>query len=267
MNYRRESQRDIRRLVLQMAYDAGVGHIGSALSVADILLALYQDVLNIPSPDDRQRDRFVLSKGHAALALYAVLHMRGWISAEDLKTYCGDNSLLGVHPDQVMAGVDFSTGSLGHGLSMAAGSALAARMQDSSRRVYVLISDAECNAGSVWEAAMFCAHRELSNITAIVDCNGQQALGYTRDVLDLQPLAARWQSFGWHVEEVDGHDIDALSTALAASTRTSSPRVVIANTTLGSGVSFMERLVHWHYWPMNEEQFKQALKEVSGEET
>jgi transketolase len=267
MNYRRESQRDIRRLVLQMAYDAGVGHIGSALSVADILLALYEDVLNIPSPDDGERDRFVLSKGHAALALYAILHMRGWISAEDLQTYCGDNSTLGVHPDQVIDGVDFSTGSLGHGLSMAAGSALAARMQDSSRRVYALISDAECNAGSVWEAAMFCAHQELSNITAIIDCNGQQALGYTRDVLDLQPLASRWQSFGWHVEEVDGHDIDALSAAFAALTGTTQPRVVIANTVLGSGVSFMERLVHWHYWPMNQEQFKQALEEISGGET
>lgn len=267
MKYQRESQREIRRLVLQLAYDAGVGHIGSALSVADILLVLYEEVLNILTPDDRERDRFVLSKGHVALALYAVLHMRGWLSKKELNRYCKDDSTLGVHPDHVVTGVDFSTGSLGHGLPMAAGAAYAARMQGSSRRAYALISDAECNTGSVWEAAMFAAHHALSNLTAIVDCNGQQALGYTRDILDLQPLVARWRSFGWHVGEVDGHDNAALRAALTPSSKTTQPRIIIANTVLGSGVSFMEHQVHWHYWPMNAEQYAQAIEEVGAAES
>ena len=185
--------RRIRRLILDHSYRAGVGHIGSALSIADIVAALYGGVLHIPEPGDPERDRFVLSKGHAALALYAALHLKGWVTAEQLDTYCGDGTTLGVHPEAALAGVDFASGSLGHGLSMGAGAALAARLQGASRRTFVLVSDAECNEGSLWEAAMFAAHHKLSNLVAVavVDVNGQQALGYTRDVVDLSPLSDR----------------------------------------------------------------------------
>ena len=182
----------IRRIVLDQSKRAGVGHIGSALSVVDIVAAAYAGVLEIASPDDPDRDRFILSKGHAALAVYAALFLRGWLTQEDLDGYCGDGALLGTHPEHALRGVDFSTGSLGHGLSIGAGSALAGRLLGSRRRVFVLLSDAECNEGSVWEAAMFAAHHRLSNLVAIIDLNGQQALGYTRDVMNLSPMAARW---------------------------------------------------------------------------
>src|SRR3954447_3688128 len=204
----------MRWIILDQARRANVGHIGSALSIVEILTALYGDALNVSQPHDPERDRFILSKGHAALALYAVLYLKGWLTAADLETYCGDGSLLGVHPEHQLCGVDFSTGSLGHGLSLGAGAALAARLQGSSRRSFVLVSDAECNEGSLWEAVMFAAHNRLANLTAIVDPNGQQALGYTREVLDLEPLAARFEAFGWDAVEVDGHDVDALARAL-----------------------------------------------------
>lgn len=249
----------IRRIILEQSYRAHVGHIGSALSVAEIIAALYGRVLNIPAVGDPQRDRFVLSKGHAALALYAALHLTGRLSADQLNTYCGDHSLLGVHPEHTLPGIDFCTGSLGQGLSFGAGAALAARLSGSTRRVVVLLSDAECNEGSVWEAAMFAAHHKLGNLLAIVDANGQQALGYTKDVLDLSPLAARWQAAGWDAQEVDGHDVDAIANATLTPSR---PRVLIANTVFGKGVSFMERQIKWHYWPMSEDEFGQAVREI-----
>lgn len=256
--------RTLRRLILEQSKRAHVGHIGSALSVVEILAALYGDVLRIPEPDHPDRDRFILSKGHAALALYATLHLRGWLSAEQLDTYCADDSRLGTHPEHALRGVDFSTGSLGQGLPMAAGAALAARIQGSSRRAYALLSDAECNEGSVWEAVMFAAHHRLDGLTAIVDLNGQQAIGYTRDVLDLSPLAERWRAFGWDATEVDGHDVAALSRALsrAPSERSDRPRVVIAKTVFGKGVSYMENRIKWHYWPMSDDQYRQALDEL-----
>ena len=258
--------RRIRRLVLDHAYRAGVGHIGSALSIADIVAALYGGVLRVDDPADAERDRFVLSKGHAALALYSALHLKGWVTAQQLSTYCGDGTMLGVHPEAALPGVDFATGSLGHGLSMGAGAALAARLQGSRRRAFVLVSDAECNEGSLWEAAMFAAHHKLSNLTAIVDVNGQQALGYTHDVLDLSPLPERWRAFGWTVDEVDDSGRDGqqqLETVLnEPDTASEGPRAVIVRTVFGKGVSFMQNLIEWHYWPMSEEQYRQAIEEV-----
>ncbi len=257
------SPRQIRRLVLESSKRARVGHIGSALSIAEIMAALYGRVLRIPGPDHPDRDRFVLSKGHAALALYAALHLRGWLSREALDSYCQDDSLLGTHPEHALLGVDFSTGSLGHGLSMAAGAALAARLQGSRRRAFALLSDAECNEGSLWEAVMFAAHHEIANLVAIIDLNGQQALGYTSDVLDLSPMAARWQAFGWEVAEVDGHDVEALAATLNAfDTGTGPPHVLIAHTTFGKGVSYMENKIKWHYWPMSDEEYRQAMAEI-----
>ena len=170
----------IRRSMLEQSMRAHVGHIGSALSIADLMAALYGDVLQIGRPEDPDRDRFILSKGHAALALYAALHATGRLSEAELDSYCADGSLLGGHPEHALGYVDFATGSLGHGLSVGAGAALAARLGPLPRRVFVLMSDAECNEGSVWEAVMFAAHHQLANLVAIVDVNGQQALGYTR---------------------------------------------------------------------------------------
>lgn len=257
------SSRRLRRIVLQQSKRAGVGHIGSALSVAEILAALYGRILRVRSPEDAERDRFILSKGHAALALYAALHLRGFLSAEDLDTYCGEDSLLGVHPERALPGVDFSTGSLGHGLSIGAGAALGGRLAGSRRRVYVLVSDAECNEGSLWEAVMFAAHHGLSNLVAIVDDNAQQALGYTKDVLSLEPLEDRFRAFGWDVRVVDGHDEEAIVAAVQRlSFEAGPPHALVARTTFGKGVSFMESRIEWHYLPMSDEQYLRALEEV-----
>lgn len=258
----RAASKAIRRLVLQQAKRAHVGHIGSALSVADILAVLHAD----PASQDRgnpSRDRFVLSKGHAALALYAALHLQGRIDRATLDTYCADGSLLGVHPEKEVPGVDFSSGSLGHGLGTAAGAALALRLKAQPARVRVLLSDAELNEGSTWEAVMFAAHQKLGNLDAIVDVNGQQALGATRDILDLSPLAERWEAFGWSVREADGHDVEALEANLAAMARgCGKPQVLLARTLSGKGVSFMEGQVKWHYWPLSEDEYSAALAEV-----
>lgn len=252
--------RRIRRIILEQSKRAHVGHIGSALSVADIVGTLYESVLRAETPRDPARDRFVLSKGHAALALYAALRLKGWIDDDTLATFCGDGSLLGVHPEHAVPGIDFSTGSLGHGLSIGAGAAMAARMDGASRRTYVLMSDAECNEGSIWEAAMFAAHHRMNNLIAIVDLNGQQALGYTRDVMNTAPLADRWRAFGWDVAEVDGHDGRALAAAMT--TIGELPRVILARTIFGRGVSYMENQIAWHYLPMNDDQYRQALAET-----
>ena len=253
----------IRRVVLTQAKTANVGHIGSALSVAEIVAALFGGVLRLTPVGDPDRDRFVLSKGHAAMALYAALFLAGSLTEAQLASYCADGSLLGVHPEHTLPEVDFSTGSLGHGLPFGAGAALAARLQGSPRRVFVLLSDGECNEGSTWEAAMFAAHHRLSALVAIIDVNGQQAFGSTGEVLNLEPLAQRWQAFGWDTTEIDGHDelalkhtIENLDTAAAA------PHVIVARTVFGKGVSFMERHLAWHYLPMSDEQYRQALGEI-----
>jgi transketolase len=254
---------EIRRIILEQSRRANVGHIGSALSIADIVAALYGHVFNGLDPDDPNRDRFVLSKGHAVLAVYAALHLRGWLSRDQLDTYCSDETLLGVHPERELRGVDFSTGSLGHGLSIAAGAALAARLKGTSRRVVALVSDAECNEGSIWEAVMFAAHHKLANLVAIVDLNGQQALGYTADVLSMAPMGDRWRAFGWDVHKVDGHDTRAMARTIASlDVMSGAPHVLIARTVFGRGVSFMESQIKWHYLPMSEEEYQRALQEI-----
>jgi transketolase len=258
--------RQIRRGVLEQSKRAGVGHIGSALSVADLLAAIFGGVLRAESAADPERDRFVLSKGHAALALYVALHATGRLDDETLARFCVDGSPLATHPEHVVCGIDFSTGSLGQGLSYAVGAALGARMQGSRRRAFVLLSDAECEEGSVWEAVMFAAHHRLGNVTALVDVNGQQALGYTRDVLNLTPLSDRWGAFGWDVHEVDGHDVDVLiGTMQCLAADESKPHVLLARTTFGRGVSYMENTIAWHYLPMSDEQYSRALSELGDE--
>ena len=274
----RPDPNQIRLLVLRESKRANVGHIGSCLCVAEILSVLYGGVLRIESPEDPDRDRFILSKGHAALALFATLSLKRYIPESLLATFCGDNSLLGVHPEAALAGIDFSTGSLGQGLSMAAGAAVAAQMQGSRRRIYCLISDGECNEGSVWEAVMFAAHHRLSNLTVILDQNGQQALGRTCDVLDTSNMRDRWEVFGWRVSVVDGHSVAELHDALTSSSRDSQhrPHIVIARTIFGKGVSFMEQgipltqthlpvqPINWHYLPMSEAEYELAVSELGG---
>ena len=253
----------IRRIVIQQSKRANVGHIGSALSVADVVAALYGGVLRLAALDAPDRDRFVLAKGHSVLAVYAAMHLRGWLGQADLDSYCGEGTLLGVHPDRALPGIDFSTGSLGFGLPVGGGAALAARLQGSDRRVFVLVSDAECNEGSVWEAAMYAAHHRLGRLTVIVDLNGQQALGKTADVLSLAPMVERWRAFGWAAEEIDGHDVAALAARLAEPTAVDGPpRVFVARTTFGKGVSYMEGQLKWHYWPMSDDEYHQALSEL-----
>lgn len=252
----------IRRIVIEQSKRANVGHIGSALSIADILAALYGGTLDLP--DDRpRRDRLVLSKGHAALALYAALELTGRLPRGTTDTYCADGTLLGVHPERELDGIDFCTGSLGHGLPIAVGAALAALMQKSSRRVFAVMSDAELNEGSVWEAAMFAAHHELANLVLILDLNGQQAMGYTRDVLDLDAPAQRWRAFGWDVHELDGHDTAGMRRKIGElDFGAGAPHILIAQTTFGKGVSFMQNTIDWHYLPMTDEQYAQALSEL-----
>ena len=263
----------LRRIILAQSKRANVGHIGSCLCVVEILAALYSGVLRGAAPDDPERDRFVLAKGHAGLALFATLVLKGWIPEALLGTFCGDDTLLGVHPEAALAGVDFSTGSLGQGLCFATGAALAARLQNSDRRVFCLISDGECNEGSVWESAMFAAHHRLGNLTVILDCNGQQAFGRTRDVMNCSNLPERWRAFGWRCEEVDGHSIPDLIRALSVR-QPESPSIVVARTTFGKGVSFMERgiplsqthlrpePITWHYLPMSDDEYRLALDEL-----
>jgi transketolase len=255
--------RDIRVIILEQSKRAHVGHIGSALSVADIIASLYGRTLRISTPDDPERDRFVLSKGHAALALYAALALRGIIPSEQLNTFCANDSLLGVHPEHDLPGVDFCSGSLGQGLSYGAGAALAARLQGSNRRAFVLMSDAECNEGAIWEAAIFAAHHRLGNLTAIIDLNGQQALGYTKDVCNIPNMVERWRAFGWEADEVDGHDVEALAEKMARPGG-ERPRMLVARTIFGKGVSFMQNEIKWHYLPMTDDEYQQALAEVRG---
>lgn len=254
----------LRRTILEQSKRAHVGHIGSALSIADIVATLYGGALRLDRAE-ADRDRFILSKGHAVLALYAALQETGRLDAEAMDSFCGEGTPLGAHPEHRLDGIDFSTGSLGHGLPIGAGAALAARIDRSDRRVFVLLSDAECNEGSVWEAVMFAAHHKLSNLVAIVDVNGQQALGKTRDVLDLDPLTDRWRAFGWDVHEVDGHDQDAMAATIASldTVPGAPPHVLLATTTFGKGVSFMEGELQWHYFPMSDEQFATAMAQVS----
>ena len=256
---------DIRKIILRQSKRANKGHIGSALCIADIIAVLYGGVLEIESFDDSERDRFILSKGHAVLAQYAALYLRGWIEEDQLNTFCADGSLLGMHPEHTLQGIDFTTGSLGLGLPIGAGAALAARLQRSKRRVYVLVSDAECNEGALWEAVMFAAHHQLSNLVVIVDQNNQQALGRTQDVLSLRPLADLWRGFGWDVQDVDGHDPFVLrDTFSQLNTLSGPPHVLIAHTIFGRGVSYMEGRIKWHYWPMSDEEYEIAMREIEG---
>jgi transketolase len=244
----------VRRQFLRMHFEARAGHLGTGLSDIDILVYLYRVWL-------KEGDRFILSKGHGASSLYATLHHFGRLSDEDLATYYKDGTLLPAHPAPgALEAIPAATGSLGHGLPIAAGLAYAYKYLDKTdQRVACLVSDGECNSGSLWEAALFAGHHRLDNLTVIVDANGLQGFGRTKDVLDLEPLVDKWRAFRFRCEESDGHDFSRLHEALQKRPD-GSPTCVVARTVKGKGVALMEDKVEWHYLPMNEEQYESALQ-------
>ena len=268
MHSNQQSQRvaaAIRRKVVEMTSVSGASHVGSCLSIADILAVLYVDVLNFDAgnPDWSERDRFILSKGHAAAALYATLSEVDILTDEELKTHCGDGSRLMGHASHHLPGVEFSTGSLGHGLPVAGGMALADKLDNNPRKMYALLSDGECDEGSNWEAIMFAGFHNLGNLTAIVDYNKIQSLKSTKETLDLEPFTDKWVAFGWNVIEVDGHDHDALRKAFREILKEDQkPNVIICHTTKGKGVSFMEDSVLWHYRSPKGDEFEAAMSEL-----
>jgi transketolase len=261
--------RDLARLIridaLKMVARAKASHIGSALSIADIVAVLYASVLrcNPDEPNWADRDRLLLSKGHACVAVYAALAQCGFIAHDQLETYGQDGSALMQHISHKVPGVEFSTGALGHALSFGVGKALAAQRRKADWRTFVILSDGEMGEGSNWEAIMFAAHHRLDRLTAIIDYNKLQSLGSVETTLALEPLADKIQAFGWAVQEVDGHDHHAIEAALhAAPWQPGKPNMLIAHTTKGKGVSFMENQVLWHYRNPDEAQLATALSEL-----
>jgi len=259
----------MRKSILEMAVRAGSGHIASAFSCTEILVALYHGGLlkvDPKKPGWKERDRFVLSKGHAAMALYAVLADRGYFRKSDLKKFGFNKTNLGAHPDDGVPGVDVLTGSLGHGLSIGAGIALGAKLSNKKYSVVVLMGDGECHEGSVWEAAMFSAHHQLNNLVAIIDYNQLCATDLIKDCLNISPLEKKWEAFGWDVELVDGHSLNSfLEVFRKIRNRNSSrPAAIIAVTTKGKGVSFMENVPLWHYRIPVGDELKIARRELTG---
>jgi transketolase len=253
----------VRKHVLRMTSAGKSSHVGSCLSVADILAVLYGAVATHDPTDPLapHRDRVILSKGHAGAAIYAVLAEVGYFATDWLADHCANGSVLSGHVTHVgVPGVELSTGSLGHGLSVGAGMALRAVRRGLGYRVFVVLSDGECDEGSVWEAAMFAGHHRLKPLTAVVDYNKMQSLASTAATLELEPFADKWRAFGWEAEEVDGHDHDALSLALSARAPDAGrPRCVIAHTVKGKGVPFMEGSVLWHYRHPSADELDAAL--------
>lgn len=251
---------------LKMTNRSRASHIGSSLSMVELLAVLYSKTLRIDpqNPDWEDRDRFILSKGHGCAAYYAVLAETGFFPVEWLDSFYENGSKLAGHATQGnIPGVEVSTGSLGHGLSMATGMALAARRDEKSYRVYCMLSDGECDEGSTWEPILFAPQYGLDNLIAIVDYNKIQSLGHVKDVIDLEPLAEKWRSFGWAVREIDGHNLTEVDAALDdVPFERGSPSCIIAHTVKGKGISFMEDRLLWHYRTPQGEEFAAALDEL-----
>ncbi|MDR3470304.1 MAG: transketolase [Devosia sp.] len=260
-----ELARRIRLHALRMVYGAKSSHIGSCLSLADVLAVVYADFARVRpyEPDWPDRDRVLVSKGHAAAAVYAVLAEMGFFPISRLNAYGRDGQTLSGHVTHSgNPGVEASSGSLGHGLSLAAGFALAAKRRGRPSRAIVFLSDGECDEGSTWEAALFAPHHGLANLIAIVDYNKIQSFGRVEDVLALEPFAEKWRAFGWEVREIDGHSHPAIKAALRDEHARTRPLVIIANTVKGKGVSFMENDLLWHYRPPSTAQLEQAIAEI-----
>jgi transketolase len=262
-----ELARRIRLHALNMTSRGGSSHIGSILSIVDIVSVLYGKIaqLDPTNPRHPNRDRILLSKGHAGAAMYAVLAELGFFPVDQLRTHYQDGSHLSGHVSHKnIPGVELSTGSLGHGLPVALGMAQAAKLHGENHRVFVIMSDGECDEGSNWEAILYAAHHQLSNLVAIIDYNKIQSLAPVDETLRLEPLADKWTAFGWAVQEIDGHNHAQLASALAeAPGNSSKPRCIIAHTTKGKGVSFMENSVLWHYRTARGEEFDAALAELT----
>ena len=257
---------NIRKHAVTMTSLGGSSHIGSILSIADILAVLYGSILQVKAEEPRwiDRDRFILSKGHAGAGVYAALAESGFISVDKLKTHYQDGSDLSGHVSHKgIPGVEFSTGSLGHGLPVATGMALAAKINKNKHRVVVLMSDGECDEGSNWEAILFAAHHKLNNLVVIIDRNRLQSIHSTEDTLSLEPFPDKWKSFGWEVVEVDGHNQEEIFNACSnIDIPQNKPLCVIANTTKGKNISFMENNVLWHYRSPQGDEYKAAMLEL-----
>ncbi|MDE3060292.1 MAG: transketolase [Pseudomonadota bacterium] len=256
---------ELRGKIISYSHYAKLPHLGSCLSCVDILTALYFSVLRLDpaNPRNPARDRFILSKGHAAPALFQVLAMRGFYPEIDMFKPDHGDGLFGEHPPtpEHLAGVEAATGSLGHGFPMGCGMALGGKIKKQHYRVFALLSDGECNEGSIWEAAMFASAKGLTNLTAIVDFNKWQATDRSEEVLALSPLAEKWRAFGWDAVEIDGHDMEALLAHLTPQSRVK-PLAIVAHTVKGKGVSFMEDDNNWHYRIPNEQEVAKAKKEL-----
>ena len=257
----------LRRRLVTTSAEARIPHLGSCLSCVELLVQLYWQELRVDpaNPEDPERDRFLLSKGHGAPILFQVLAERGFFPLERLADFGKPGSVFHEHPPKpgYIPGIEAATGSLGHGLPMALGMALAARIQQQPTRCYALLSDGECNEGSIWEAALLAASQKLHTLTAIIDFNKWQATGRSQEVLALDPLAAKWDAFGWHALEIDGHDFAAIAQALDwARAEQDRPSVIVAHTVKGKGVSFMEDDNNWHYRTPNPEELAAALAEL-----
>ena len=256
--------KNVRRMIVEMIYRAKCSHIGCSLSVADILTALYFGVLRFDPahPDDPKRDRLIMSKGHGVAALYATLAERGFFAREELDSYGTDGTRLASHVVRnALPGTETSNGSGGHGLSLGIGMAIAARNAGNGARIFVVSGDGELEEGSVWEALLFGSHHGLPHVTMVVDQNGMQSEGSTETIIGIEPLADKFRAFGWDAAVVDGHDFTQLIPAFSHSG--SRPRVVIAKTTKGKGVSYMENKWQWHNSSPNDEQYKIAMEELS----
>jgi transketolase len=251
----------LRRHVVEMTSAGKSSHVGSGLGCADVVAVLYGEVLALhDDPADPRRDRFVMSKGHAGAVIYAALAEVGYLDVAQLLSHCGDGSILSGHVSYDVPGVEVSTGALGHGLGIAVGMAMAAQFRQEEQRYYALLSEGDCDEGSTWEAVMFAAHRGLHRLTAVVDYNKLQSLASVQDTVALEPFTDKWRAFGWDVVEVDGHDHRALADALSA--LSDKPRCVIAHTTKGKGVSFMENSVLWHYRTPQGDELEAARSEL-----
>ena len=257
----------IRRHGIEMTHISQGSHIGAILSVADIIAVLYNDIANVDPADPKMpdRDRIILSKGHAGAAIYAALAEKGFFKVEELKTHYADGSRLSGHVSHKgIPGVEFSTGSLGHGLSVGAGMAYGAKKDNKQHKVFVICGDGGCDEGAVWEAALVANHYKLNNLVAVIDHNKMQSLDFCENTIALSPFADKWKAFGWNVIDIDGHDHDALRDAfIKAKESIDKPTVIIANTIKGKGISFMENDILWHYrFPHEGEEYNSAVAEL-----
>jgi len=247
--------KDIRINILKLTYKAKSSHIGSCLSIVEILAVLYNKIL-------KRKDRFILSKGHAALALYCTLYQKKYISLKTLNSFGSNKTILMNHVSHKVNGVEFSTGSLGHGLPVAIGKAIKFKINKEKNKVYVLMSDGEINEGTTWEGLLFASHHKLDNLNIIIDYNKLQSMDFVKKVINIEPLKSKFLSFGCNVKVINGHNITAINNALIRSAK-NKPNVIIANTVKGKGVSFMENNNLWHYKNPNLEDLKRSLLEIN----